>query len=136
MASGQPTAPHVASTRSAWRLVDHIKDVKEGDDLQQREAVKAILGIWSEVDKLLTQKAGLTYGAPPPASFGKALAHSAMLRMFWELGQNQPPDNRLPFPGEEFDSDINDAIVKIRAKLVKLRPDLAVRAVDAAGSSP
>src|SRR5690606_1550747 len=26
----------------AWKLVDHIKDVKEGDDLQQREAVKAI----------------------------------------------------------------------------------------------
>ncbi|MGY2702555.1 hypothetical protein [Nocardioides sp. HB32] len=105
----------------SWRLVDHIADVKQDPKSAEFAAVTRILAVWTKVDTLLVDQAGLCVEMPPPESFSLALAHSSMLRLHWDLGINQDPKNRLPFAGEVFDEDINNGISKIKNRLKELK---------------
>ena len=104
-----------------WHLVDNIVQVKSGGNAEHLAAAEQILQVWKQVNELLVQKAGLSVDVPAPESFRTALAHSSMLRMYWELGRNQPATSRLPFNGDEFDADIDAAMQRITTRLKELR---------------
>jgi hypothetical protein len=96
-----------------WRLVDHIVEIKNGSDEKLQRAAEQILHLDEEIEKLLTENAGLYEAFPPPKSFVTFIEHSRRLRLAWEQGRDQTPEERLPFP-VDLDNDILAAISAIR----------------------
>ncbi|MEV1066049.1 hypothetical protein [Streptomyces sp. NPDC050263] len=101
-----------------WRLVDHITDVKAGGDLTRIEAIEQILAINSEIENILTSKAGLYESFPPPDILSKFIAHIRLLRISWERGENQS-NNRIPFP-DDIDDYLLGVIKRLRSHLEAL----------------
>jgi hypothetical protein len=112
--------PHQDAKGDEWRLVDHIEEVRDGAHPEWEAAVEQILHISAKVEDLLTSKAGLFENLPAPESYGQFLAHSGRLRMYWEQRQNQPPDKRLAFAGDQMDEDIAAEHAAIKKRLQNL----------------
>ncbi|TQK44429.1 hypothetical protein FBY35_5933 [Streptomyces sp. SLBN-118] len=110
--------PHEQADGSPWRLVDHIEDVKSGADHAEVEAVEQILEINSEIESILTSKAGLYESFPPPDILSKFIAHVRLLRISWERGENQSK-NRIPFP-DDLDEYLMGVIGRLRSRLEAL----------------
>lgn len=81
-----------------WRLVHHIADAKA--ETEWSAIVERILESGDQIARLLREKAGLVEQSPPPQSFAKFLLHHELLKLSWETGKNQDPNDSHPFPGK------------------------------------
>lgn len=82
---------------SRWRLVHHIAETKSDPKLAR--IVDRIMDAGDKTAELIMSHAGLMEHFPPPGAFEKFVEHHVLLKMSWETGQDQDPDNSWPFPG-------------------------------------
>lgn len=106
-----------AGTLPRWALVDHIEEIRDADDPFTVLAVKNILEFNSQISELLKSKYGLLFQYPEHESFTKFIAHTEQLRLAWEQKVNLPKKDRVSFPVETFDAEINRVIAEIRQQL-------------------
>lgn len=83
---------------SRWRLVHHIAETKE--DEERSLIVDLILESGDRVVELIREHGGLMEPRPTPQAFTKFVLHHTLLRLSWQSGHDQDPDNSYPFPGE------------------------------------
>jgi hypothetical protein len=89
--------PQEESDGSRWRLVHHIAETK--GDPKLALIVERILGANDRIADVIMSEAGLMEPFPPPRAFQKFIEHHELLRMSWETGEDQDPENSRPFPG-------------------------------------
>ena len=111
--------PTVNADGTPWSLGGHIEQTQAGSDAALKDAFGEMLTIGEEVEQLLIGKSGLFIAFPPPPSYGLLIAYTRLLRLAWQNGKDQSEPERVPFP-VDFSSDITDAILQIRSRLVEL----------------
>jgi hypothetical protein len=89
--------PQTEPDGSRWRLVHHIAETSVDPKLAR--IVDRIMAAGAKTAELIASNAGLMEHFPPPGAFQKFVEHHELLKMSWDTGQNQDPENSRPFPG-------------------------------------
>lgn len=83
--------------KTRWRLVHHLEEVKK--DPIQAPIVERILDAGDRISELLLSNADLMEPFPPPSAVQKFIEHHELLRLSWQTGKDQDPQDSRPFPG-------------------------------------
>jgi hypothetical protein len=120
--------PRTMPDGSRWKLVEHVKEVKNGADEAAKTAVGEILKINRQLEEIILGKSGLLETFPPPPSFKLFIRHARLLQVSWDRGTNHPKAAEIPFP-ESIDNDIARDIDLVMERLKKLQRPPIGRAV-------
>lgn len=111
--------PSTESDGSRWRLVNHLRDVRQ--DAGMRAVTEAIIALNAQVEQAIVEKAALLEG-DRPTSLDRFMRHSNLLKIAWSLTGKGDADvgvENVPFP-DEIDDELESGRQAVKAALAEL----------------